>query len=143
MLGLDFVQNPVSDEQYHSPFSLNSISNANLFVTGGLFLEPTVSSSFLRLIPTKASSISISCSVSSPSKRVESSSSLFLSVSLRNEGKLCLGQIEEKAPPNETKIEAETVVIEANVVKKKTQVTGAMNTTKHLWAGAIAAMISR
>ncbi|KAH7567756.1 hypothetical protein ACOSP7_010117 [Xanthoceras sorbifolium] len=154
MPGFDlWFQNSVSDEQYHTPSCVNSGSNSRVFVNGGLFLEPTVSSSFLHFISSKASSISISCSVSSSSyskpeflgssKRVKSC--FFLSVSLRNGGKVCLEQIEDKSPLEATKIEADNVVIEADVKKSKVRVRGrgAMNTTKHLWAGAIAAMVSR
>ncbi|KAL5779700.1 hypothetical protein ACOSQ2_010437 [Xanthoceras sorbifolium] len=154
MPGFDlWFQNSVSDEQYHTPSCVNSGSNSRVFVNGGLFLEPTVSSSFLHFISSKASSISISCSVSSSSyskpeflgssKRVKSC--FFLSVSLRNDGKVCLEQIEDKSPLEATKIEADNVVIEADVKKSKVRVRGrgAMNTTKHLWAGAIAAMVSR
>ncbi|KAK0576769.1 hypothetical protein LWI29_023025 [Acer saccharum] len=153
MPGFDlWFQNSVSDEQYHNPFRDNSGSNSRLFVNGGLFLEPRVSSSFLHFISSKASSISISCSVSSSSSKHEFlgisksvKSGLFLSVSLRNDGKVCLEQIEEKSPLEATKIEADNVVIETSVKKSKVRVRGrgAMNTTKHLWAGAIAAMVSR
>ncbi|KAK4860476.1 hypothetical protein QYF36_024503 [Acer negundo] len=153
MPGLDlWFQNSVSDEQYHTPFRDNSGSNSRLFVNGGLFLEPTVSSSFLHFISSKASSINISCSVSSSSSKPEFlgiskrvKSGLFLSVSLRNDGKVCLEQIEDKIPQEATKIEADNVVIETIVKKSKVRVhgRGAMNTTKHLWAGAIAAMVSR
>lgn len=141
----------------------NSGSNSNLFVTGGLFLEPTVSSSFLHFISPNNSSISISSSVSSSSsskpvvfgilKRKKSvaatNSGFFLSVSLRSDGlvresKLCLVQNEEKSP-EELAIEASDVALEAGEKKRKVRVRGrgAMNTTKHLWAGAIAAMVSR
>ncbi|KAK3230877.1 hypothetical protein Dsin_002758 [Dipteronia sinensis] len=153
MLGFDlWFKNSVSDEQYHTPFFDNSGSNSRLFVNGGLFLEPTVSSSFLHFISSKASSISISCSVSSSSSKPEFlgiskpvKSALFLSVSLRNDGKVCLEQIEDQSPQEATKIEADNVVIETSVKKSKVRVRGrgAMNTTKHLWAGAIAAMVSR
>lgn len=77
-------------------------------------------------------------------------SGFFLSVSLRSDGlvpepKGCFVHSEDKGPEEAAKIEANNVVIEANEKNRKVRVRGrpAMNATKHLWSGAIAAMVSR
>ncbi|KAK9219592.1 hypothetical protein WN943_008238 [Citrus x changshan-huyou] len=146
--------------------SLTHDTNSNELVTGGLFLEPTVSSSFLYFISPTNSSPSIARSVSPPPppskppevfgiwgrKRsvVATNSGLFLSVSLRNDGLLresnfCLVQNGDKSSDDMPKFEPGNVAVEAFEKKRKSRVRGrgAMNTTKHLWAGAIAAMVSR
>lgn len=146
--------------------SLTHDTNSNELVTGGLFLEPTVSSSFLYFISPTNSSPSIARSVSPPpppSKPPEvfgiwgrkrsvaaTNSGLFLSVSLRNDGLLresnfCLVQNGDKSSDDTPKFEPGNVAVEAFEKKRKSRVRGrgAMNTTKHLWAGAIAAMVSR
>lgn len=147
--------------------SLTHDTNSNELVTGGLFLEPTVSSSFLYFISPTNSSPSIASSVSPPppppSKPPEvfgiwgrkrsvaaTNSGLFLSVSLRNDGLLresnfCLVQNGDKSSDDMPKFEPGNVAVEAFEKKRKARVRGrgAMNTTKHLWAGAIAAMVSR
>ncbi|XP_031274985.1 probable mitochondrial adenine nucleotide transporter BTL3 isoform X2 [Pistacia vera] len=160
-----WFNNSLTNDQFQTPFHINSDSDSGFFITGGLFLEPTVSSSFIRLISSQISSISISPSckhvVSGISRRktrvASTKSGLFLSVSLRNDGlfpepKGCLVHNEDKNSEEAAKIEANNVVIEANNVvieanekKRKVRVRGgrAMNTTKHFWAGAIAAMVSR
>lgn len=147
--------------------SLTHDTNSNVLVTGGLFLEPTVSSSFLYFISPTNSSPSIASSVSPPppplskpavvfgiSGRKKSvaatNSGLFLSASLRNDGlaresNLCLVHNEDKGSDDTPKIEPSNVAVEAFEKKRKVRAhgRGAMNTTKHLWAGAIAAMVSR
>lgn len=146
--------------------SLTHDTNSNELVTGGLFLEPTVSSSFLYFISPTSSSPSIASSVSPPpppSKPPEvfgiwgrkrsvaaTNNGLFLSVSLRNDGLLresnfCLVQNGDKSSDDTPKFEPGNVAVEAFEKKIKARVRGrgAMNTTKHLWAGAIAAMVSR
>lgn len=146
--------------------SLTHDTNSNELVTGGLFLEPTVSSSFLYFISPTNSSPSIASSASPPpppSKPPEvfgiwgrkrsvaaTNSGLFLSVSLRNDGLLresnfCLVQNGDKSSDDMPKFEPGNVAVEAFEKKRKARVRGrgAMNTTKHLWAGAIAAMVSR
>lgn len=147
--------------------SLTHDTNSNELVTGGLFLEPTVSSSFLYFISPTNSSPSSASSVSPPppppSKPPEvfgilgrkrsvaaTNSGLFLSVSLRNDGLLresnfCLVQNGDKSSDDTPKFEPGNVAVEAFEKKRKARVRGrgAMNTTKHLWAGAIAAMVSR
>lgn len=146
--------------------SLTHDTNSNELVTGGLFLEPAVSSSFLYFISPTSSSPSIASSVSPPpppSKPPEvfgiwgrkrsvaaTNNGLFLSVSLRNDGLLresnfCLVQNGDKSSDDTPKFEPGNVAVEAFEKKIKARVRGrgAMNTTKHLWAGAIAAMVSR
>lgn len=146
--------------------SLTHDTNSNELVTGGLFLEPAVSSSFLYFISPTNSSPSIASSVSPPpppSKPPEvfgilgrkrsvaaTNNGLFLSVSLRNDGLLresnfCLVQNGDKSSDDTPKFEPGNVAVEAFEKKIKARVRGrgAMNTTKHLWAGAIAAMVSR
>ncbi|KDP41377.1 hypothetical protein JCGZ_15784 [Jatropha curcas] len=144
-----------------------SQSSSTSFIYGGIFLEPTISisSSFVSLISSRNSSISVSNLVSCSEHKIfrgfwreRSSSSqvavsgLFLSVSLRNDGhqlveeKICLVQNGDA----KSAIEEEKVLDGGNAVreerrKRKVTIGGskAMNTTKHLWAGAIAAMVSR
>lgn len=78
-------------------------------------------------------------------------SGVFLSVSLRNDGllqesKVCLVQNEDsKSLEEEDKVaEGGNIVLESKENRKvKARGGFAMNTTKHLWAGAIAAMVSR
>lgn len=143
--------------------SLTQDADSNALVTGGLFLEPTVSTSFIHLISPTNSSLGIASSVSPPSKPAvvfgilrrkksvaATNSGLFLSVSLRNDGlaresNFCLVQNEDKSSDDTRKIEPGNVAVEAFEKKRKVRVRGrgAMNTTKHLWAGAIAAMVSR
>lgn len=146
--------------------SLTHDTNSNELVTGGLFLEPTVSSSFLYFISPTNSSPSIASSVSPPpppSKPPEvfgilgrkrsvaaTNNGLFLSVSLRNDGLLresnfCLVQNGDKSSDDTPKFEPGNVAVEVFEKKRNARVRGrgAINTTKHLWAGAIAAMVSR
>lgn len=85
-------------------------------------------------------------------------SGVFLSISLRNDGvvqepKVCLVQNgdsksagEEEEDEEEEVVEADNAVMEGREKRKiRVRARGviAMNTTKHLWAGAIAAMVSR
>ncbi|KAL9446816.1 hypothetical protein AB3S75_014476 [Citrus x aurantiifolia] len=146
--------------------SLTHDTNSNELVTGGLFLEPAVSSSFLYFISPTNSSPSIASSVSPPpppSKPPEvfgilgrkrsvaaTNNGLFLSVSLRNDGLLresnfCLVQNGDKSSDDTPKFEPGNVAVEVFEKKRNARVRGrgAINTTKHLWAGAIAAMVSR
>ncbi|KAJ7956813.1 Mitochondrial carrier protein [Quillaja saponaria] len=137
---------------------------SDAFFTGGLFLESdAVPTSFISLISSKACSNSdrISCSSWGCNKtpqfeifrRVEEFSCKFgggfLSLSLSingNEGDS--GYVRESGEilgQNGAKVSEEEV--EAVVCKEKENVrkrgSAAMNTTKHLWAGAVAAMVSR
>ncbi|KAJ9166593.1 hypothetical protein P3X46_021319 [Hevea brasiliensis] len=157
-------RNSLSNDQSLSPFLVDLSSNPGSFTCGGIFLEPTISSSFVNLISYRSSSISISSLISCSKhtvlggfRRERSSqvafSGFFLSVSLRNDGpgllhepKVCLVQNgDAKSVIEEVKVlDGGEVVLER---RRKRNVSvrghGAMNTTKHLWAGAIAAMVSR
>ncbi|KAF3446516.1 hypothetical protein FNV43_RR11695 [Rhamnella rubrinervis] len=98
-----------------TPFSFSS--NSSFFVRGGLFLEPTISESFLLSVsPRKQVAIGVSGSVSSS---------------------VCRCKV------NEYEGSEEAIVEETKEEKVRLRGVGAMNTTKHLWAGAIAAMVSR
>ncbi|KAI3665040.1 hypothetical protein L6452_43656 [Arctium lappa] len=114
------------------------------FVTGGLFLEsggvPSSIASFVSLNAT-GSIVSISCSLS---RRRRRGGGGFLSVTLSikdgssggegfvGESSVVLGGENENG---EKRLEEEEIKVQKQ--------GGAFNTTKHLWAGAIAAMVSR
>ncbi|XP_010269268.1 PREDICTED: probable mitochondrial adenine nucleotide transporter BTL3 [Nelumbo nucifera] len=139
-------------------------SNSIFFVGGGLFLESTVPASFVSLISSKNSLFALSSSTSSscsslvccrkpvvfrlfrPEKREYGVvSNGFLSVSLSIKG--TDGYVQETnvfLAQNGEKISEEAVAFEESKEEKgMLQGAGAMNTTKHLWAGAVAAMVSR
>ncbi|XP_004288199.1 PREDICTED: probable mitochondrial adenine nucleotide transporter BTL3 [Fragaria vesca subsp. vesca] len=120
------IQSPPSD-----PDSL-------LFLPGGLFLHPdeTFSPNFLAVVPSKTrSGRCFSKTVRFGGRR----GGLFLSVSLSdgNEGYVRESGDDLGQNGNKGSAEEETVVFE------KEKGSGAMNTTKHLWSGAVAAMVSR
>ncbi|KAJ9146432.1 hypothetical protein P3X46_028701 [Hevea brasiliensis] len=145
-------RNSLSNDQSQSALLVDLSSNSSSFTCGGIFLEPTISSSFVSLISSRSSSTSvwslISCSkhaVFRGFRRERCSqvavNGLFLSVSLRNNGpglvfepKVCLAQNGD-----------EKNVIEEERRKRDVRIRGrgAMNTTKHLWSGGIAALVSR
>lgn len=128
------------------PFSFSS--NSSFFVSGGLFLEPTVSKFLLRSVSmaeeqSTASSGVLGSASSSVCRSKVVAGGRFLSVSLRSDGIVqetnrCLVQ-------NGYEGSEDAVVEKKKKKKEKTRVRSgaAMNTTKHLWAGAIAAMVSR
>ncbi|XP_024020440.1 probable mitochondrial adenine nucleotide transporter BTL2 [Morus notabilis] len=122
-------------------------SSSSFSINGGLILEPAVSNnSFLRWVsPAAEQSFGKGSSVSSSSnlcrfKAVGVGGGRFLSVSLTSDGivretKRCLVQngyedavVEERKKKNQ---------------KIRVRKGAAVNTTKHLWAGAIAAIVSR
>lgn len=130
-----------SDAQSQILFSFPS--DSIFFVNGGLFLESTISKSFLCLVsPRKPSGSLVSVSSSNGSRyRGVVGGVGFLSVSLKSnaivrERKDCLVQ-------NGDEGSEEALVVERKKHKVEIRRGGAMNTTKHLWAGAIAAMVSR
>ncbi|CAN6931804.1 unnamed protein product [Brassica oleracea] len=107
-----------------SPSSSSDLSNEAFFITGGLFLEPPdLSSPLFRSISSKCI-----CPDSKPlhftghrrnQTRLRSDKNLlFLSVSLSKD---------EKTVSNGA----------------RRRISGTMNTRKHLWAGAVAAMVSK
>ncbi|XP_043719504.1 probable mitochondrial adenine nucleotide transporter BTL3 [Telopea speciosissima] len=139
------------------------VSSSVFFVGGGLFLDSTVPSSFVSLISTGSSLCGgISSSLSSSSslrsrnpvifgvyRRVKGESGVlgdgFLSVSLSIKGSD--GFVQESngfLHQNGEKSPEEAVVFEEDKEQKvPLRQSGAMNTTKHLWAGAVSAMVSR
>lgn len=146
------------------PILFNLNSDFSLSIKGGLFLDPRISESFSRLISSRipannaAGPVNSSSCVQKPilfrvfRRRRRAPAAVggwFLSVSL-NGGKLA-GEAKVYAEQNGDKSSEKTTMsnIGNTVVeqgkKQKLRVQGgrAMNTTKHLWAGAIAAMVSR
>ncbi|KAF6140603.1 hypothetical protein GIB67_013896 [Kingdonia uniflora] len=119
----------------------DSISNDDAFeLPGGLFLESSVPVSFVKVISSKSSGGYVG--VSRARGCLSKPGGKFLSISLSNKGSESEGYFQE---------ESGGVVVEngkssKEVEKKKGKLqgaVGAMNTTKHLWAGAVAAMVSR
>ncbi|XP_030455212.1 probable mitochondrial adenine nucleotide transporter BTL3 [Syzygium oleosum] len=130
------------------PSDGDSDSGRAVSVVGGLFLDPDLPSSFVRLI-----SLRSNCSVRACRRETRACRRGFLSVSLRGgdgiveEPRVALPQKDggESSGPKER--EASESVVSAERKRRKVTVRGrgraAVNTTKHLWAGAIAAMVSR
>ncbi|KAF8404598.1 hypothetical protein HHK36_009485 [Tetracentron sinense] len=162
MLGCEvgFRDSNVSDAQIFRE------SKSVFFAGGGLFLESTVPASFVSLIPSSSSSIGVSssfssscCSCSSLSCRIPvvfgispqekrylgAVSGSFLSVSLSIKGND--GFVRDStgflAQDGEKNSEEAVAFEEGKEQKVNSRGAGAMNTTKHLWAGAVAAMVSR
>ncbi|KAB2617110.1 mitochondrial adenine nucleotide transporter BTL2 [Pyrus ussuriensis x Pyrus communis] len=139
---------PSKSNSVPAPNQMDDPSPA-LFITGGLFLEPTIPNSLLNSV--------VSFKKNSPSSAVVSGAGSscwcrpravagggFLSVSLNSDGvvresKGCLVQNGDESS-EET---APAVVTERKREKVGVRSRRAMNTTNHLWAGAIAAMVSR
>lgn len=137
------------------------------FRTGGLFLDPDVPSSIASFISlhntcSAGASKSVSCwrrrSVTAGMEVYRRGNGGFLSVSLSIkdgggggggegfvlESSQVLGQNgEEKSSESETAAFEEVEEKEGKVVSRVRGKGGALNTTKHLWAGAVAAMVSR
>ncbi|WCJ44465.1 Mitochondrial substrate carrier family protein [Euphorbia peplus] len=121
----------------------NSVDLKSSFPSGGLFLESTVSSSFVSLISHRSNSISVSNSdFRGFSRDRKADRSLFLSVSLRNDGppesKVCLQNGDGTGGNAGMKKKKRKVMIRGGGGRR-----AAVNTTMHLWAGAVAAMVSR
>ncbi|XP_041017259.1 probable mitochondrial adenine nucleotide transporter BTL3 [Juglans microcarpa x Juglans regia] len=155
LLGLDLrFGNSYSQEQSNS-YDTNLLceinSNLSLFVSGGLFLEHTIPSSFINSISSRSSSVGLPGSVSScirgrkpvvfgafrPEKNVG-----FLTVSLKSDG-FVRENGQEGSEKSSTLEGADAVVEQGKKPKLKLRGGYAMNTTMHLWAGAVAAMVSR
>ncbi|KAJ6825318.1 putative mitochondrial adenine nucleotide transporter BTL3 [Iris pallida] len=132
----------------HRSFS-SSTNESALFGCGGLFLEQSVPKSLV------SSTSASNSSVSFPRLRSSRRGKGFLSVSLSVKGsgggfvQESEGFLEKDGEGGEGKEEGEeraVVAVVAAVEKKKKERVrgaGAMNTTKHLWSGAVAAMVSR
>lgn len=158
MVGLDLrFTNSHSQEQSHISHTPNP--NFSAFVSGGLFLEPTAPSSFVNLISSSTTS-SISLSVSGSASyctcgktpiflgREKRARVGFLTVSLKSDGfvresKVYLVQSGEEGSDKAASATATTCAEQGNKHKVRLRSGYAMNTTKHLWSGAIAAMVSR
>ncbi|CAI9780926.1 unnamed protein product [Fraxinus pennsylvanica] len=141
--------------------SKNNLQFESVVGRGGLFLEESVPASFVSLV---SSSKSISVAVSCCRRRGRSrrrgrliGEGGFLSVTLSSikDGEEFgaeesvsggdVGKIEEKSGESENGNESETVAFKDVVNEKKGRLHkggGTLNTAKHLWAGAVAAMVS-
>lgn len=146
------------------------VTNSVSFINGGLFLGQSVPSSFISSLQNDNSSsidfsTSISCSTRPRTRRRQGGNEIFrcgtersggfLSVSLSVKGSAegfvqdsgeILGQNGDKNVEDETA--AFDVLVKHQHLQEKKKVKlrgggGAFNTTKHLWAGAISAMVSR
>lgn len=138
---------------------------------GGLFLEESAPASFVSLIYPEKNSLcaTVSCSSARSRRRGLIGSGRrrrggFLSVTLSStndcgaggEGSpgdelsvsSVLGNVAEKRVESENEGESETLSLKEVVGEEKSGVLregggGTLNTAKHLWAGAVAAMVSR
>ncbi|GKV09332.1 hypothetical protein SLEP1_g20850 [Rubroshorea leprosula] len=134
-------KNSLPLEKPNNQFCISSSSNSNLFFCGGLFIEPNAPSSFLEYFSGGNSSAAKRVRFEGEKRAVVPGNAVFLSVSLGNDElvqqqpKVCIVKNAEKEKSDE----------KAVVDRRRVLVTrrGAVNTTKHLWAGAIAAMVSR
>ncbi|XP_004300640.1 PREDICTED: probable mitochondrial adenine nucleotide transporter BTL3 isoform X1 [Fragaria vesca subsp. vesca] len=130
----------------HSELSCSDPNNPGLFVTGGLFLEPTIPKSLLNSVSfRKTSNAVVSGSGYGTRLRLAGGGSAFLSVSLRSDGVVRVAKEECLVQNGDEEAAAAVVVVVGEVKRERVGVRRgrAMNTTKHLWAGAIAAMVSR
>ncbi|XP_045803412.1 probable mitochondrial adenine nucleotide transporter BTL3 [Trifolium pratense] len=131
--------NICNTENYTFPIFFNPSFD---FGTGGLFLEPSIPDSFIRFI-----SLRISATASSESnlhRRQRRRLPCFLSVSLPSNTNLPVDPKPYVLQDGDHVSEKETP-LDGVVLHKKVRARerGAVNTTKHLWAGAISAMVSR
>ncbi|CAJ1974109.1 unnamed protein product [Sphenostylis stenocarpa] len=123
----------------HSPLIFFSPTSDFTSFIGGLFLEPKIPDSFLRSVSLKIhAGASFESNPCRQRRRVQAS--CFLSVSLPT-AKL----VTEPKLPNGEHLSHQDTTSNGVVQQRKVRVRGgnAVNTTKHLWAGAIAAMVSR
>lgn len=123
---------------HSSPIFFNPISDFGSF-TGGLFLDPKIPDSFVRSI-----SLKIHATASSDSNlrrhRSRVPAGIFLSLSLPTAKLVAEPNLQSGEHVSDKETTSNGVV-----QQRKVRVRGgnAVNTTKHLWAGAIAAMVSR
>ncbi|KAF9610177.1 hypothetical protein IFM89_020686 [Coptis chinensis] len=144
MPGLDvwFKDSSIVNETHENP----------IFNTGGLFLESNSPCSFPSLILRRNSEFS-SCSIDlkklvvfrgfkykEKGLRVISHGFLSVSLSIKRGEELVQESNGEKGSEEEVVVGFEERKVEKKVGSRR---QGAMNTTKHLWSGAVAAMISR
>lgn len=145
-----------SNEQNHVAFPTNRSADLGFFISGGLFLEPDIPSSFLDSISFEGSSIgvrgSVVCSkpvvcmcVRRKDRSSRSVSGIFLSMSFGNDGfvqepKEDLVQNGERGS---AEVEDGNTIVKIKKLRASYGRVTAANTTKHLWAGAVAAIVSR
>jgi len=138
--------NICNHQQQHShslPIFFNTNSNPG---AGGLFLEPTIPDSFVRFISLRIPSTSSSESnLHRRQRRRFPPVGCFLSVSLPNSTNLPADSKPFVLQNGEDVSDKETVSNGVVLDKKvRARERGAVNnTTKHLWSGAISAMVSR
>ncbi|KAK6938159.1 hypothetical protein RJ641_031667 [Dillenia turbinata] len=136
-----YLVHSLSAQQSHNPHSLDTDPN--------LLIDALDQSSLVRLISSITVSSSSSCCCSSSSSR-----KLVLCGELKREksnlGGISLATLSIKRNGdercgNDAVVEEETKKKEKNKKGKKVSPrgSGAMNTSKHLWAGAVSAMVSR
>lgn len=137
-----------SDNGSRGPSDGDPDSSPVVSANGGLFLDPDLPSSFVRLI-----SVGSNCSIGARRREKRVSRCEFLSVSLRGgdgiveEPGVALSQRNGGKNLGSKELVASENVVSAARNRRRLTVRGrggaAVNTTKHLWAGAIAAMVSR
>lgn len=117
------------------------------FVPGGLFLDDALPPCFLAVVPRKSDpfeNVAVShrrrANYGGVNARVGFGNGVFLSVSLSVKGNDGYALDSAKVLGNRNGEKVEGIEVEE---KEKGKGSGAFNTTKHLWAGAVAAMVSR
>ncbi|KAJ1406858.1 Mitochondrial carrier protein [Sesbania bispinosa] len=122
-------------------FSPNSDFGSFTAGVGGLFLDPTISDSLVRFISSRIPA-SFEPNPHRPRRRVPGG--CFLSVSLPSTTKLG-AEPKSYVLQNGDHVPDKDTTSDGVVQQKRVRVRrgNAVNTTKHLWAGAIAAMVSR
>lgn len=132
--------------------SLIKSERATPFVPGGLFLDDALPSCFVAVVPRKSGPFKSLGVISR--RRVNNGgvkgrgrfgNGVFLSVSLSvkgNEGDGGCLLDSAKLLGNNNGEKVEGIEVEEKE-KGKVKGSGALNTTKHLWAGAVSAMVSR
>ncbi|KAK3033902.1 hypothetical protein RJ639_033537 [Escallonia herrerae] len=137
--------------QSHARISFDSNWNSNSIIfSGGLFLDSAVPSSIFDFISFKSPSVTASnrlhCSARGFRRKKQAPAAVcggFLSLSLSSDG--VAGQSSECSEKKEVVARGGSGPVNVEGKKQRDRVPGrgAINTTKHLWAGAVAAMVSR
>lgn len=138
------------------PAGKDSSRDSCACITGGLFLDPFLPTSFVKSVSSpKAVPLRGASLVLGLFRAERDGAGGFLSVSLSVKGgggfvQESVGFLQkhgekssEEARNEEWKDEGEIVAVEENKVRIRGSGAGAINTSKHLWAGAFAAMVSR
>ncbi|KAK7351185.1 hypothetical protein VNO77_10442 [Canavalia gladiata] len=128
--------------QQQNPHSLPIFFNPTSDFTGGLFLDPYFPDSFVRLISFRIPATASSESIPRRQRR-RVPAACFLSVTLPSAK--FVTQPKASVLQNGDHVSDQEITSDGVVQQRKVRVRGgnAVNTTKHLWAGAIAAMVSR